>query len=421
MKSPLTKLAVAALVVVACLVGLSLWRQTGSGIALADVLAQIEQIKVYRCQMSATFKSQDVNDKPIAQATMLISQTFGVKTNIELHHPFTGQDVLQEIYVLPPKRTITTLMPNEKKYSQMEFDEASFEGWQEENDPGIMVRRILECEHASLGRSTIDGVEVEGFQTTDPNYIHGSMGQVDIGVWVDVKTRLPVRIEMDKHEENKGQMHIVVCDFQWDVAVDAAEFEPVIPDDYTPGQPMLQMLPRKKPAADEEAAKDQEAEEKKLAMKAEMGMKMLAMSEKAVIDEEAVIKGLKLFAELGSGYPETLDMPILLNELARFVKGDRPSTRVFRETIREMTDEEVMNYKLETAMSVQGLGRFYQTLVQDKKEPAYYGKSVTPEDADRVLMRWKVSDNEYRAIFGDLHAETVTADVLAELEKLPPE
>lgn len=417
MKSRITKLAAAALVAFACLVGLSLWRQTGSGIALADVLAQIEQIKVYKCQISASFKNQDVDDKLIAQSTILISQTFGTKTNIELHHPLTGQDILQEIYVLPPKKIITTLMPNEKKYSQMEFDEASFEGWQEENDPRVMVRRILECEHVSLGGSTIDGIEVEGFQTTDPNYIHGSMGQVDIRVWVDVKTRLPMLIEMDKHEENIGQMNIVVCDFQWDIAVDAAEFEPVIPDDYTPGQPMLQILPRNKPAVDEETAKDQEAEKKKWATKAKMGLKMLAMSEKAVIDEEAAIKGLKLFAELGSGYPKNLDIPILVNELARLVKGDRPSTKVFRETIQEMTDEEVMNYKLETAMSVQGLGRFYLTLLQDKKEPVYYGKSVTPEDADQVLMRWKVSDDEYRVIYGDLHAETVTPEKLAELEK----
>jgi hypothetical protein len=31
-------------------------------------------------------------------------------------------------------------------------------------------------------------------------------------------------------------------------------------------------------------------------------------------------------------------------------------------------------------------------------------------------MRWKTSDNEYRVIFGDLRAETDTAEKLAELE-----
>ena len=67
-------------------------------------------------------------------------------------------------------------------------------------------------------------------------------------------------------------------------------------------------------------------------------------------------------------------------------------------------------------LPIQGIGTFYMTLVQDEKDPAYYGKTVTPADTDQVLMRWKVSDTEYRVIFGSLHAETVTADVLAELE-----
>jgi hypothetical protein len=54
----------------------------------------------------------------------------------------------------------------------------------------------------------------------------------------------------------------------------------------------------------------------------------------------------------------------------------------------------------------------------DKKDPEHYVKTVTPKDADKVLMRWRVSDNEYRVIFGDLHAETITSEKLAELEKL---
>ena len=36
MKSRITKLAAAAVIIIACGIGLSLWRTTGSGIALAD-------------------------------------------------------------------------------------------------------------------------------------------------------------------------------------------------------------------------------------------------------------------------------------------------------------------------------------------------------------------------------------------------
>ena len=35
-------------------------------------------------------------------------------------------------------------------------------------------------------------------------------------------------------------------------------------------------------------------------------------------------------------------------------------------------------------------------------------------------MRWKVSDTEYRVIFGSLHVETVGAEALAELEASLP-
>ena len=82
--------------------------------------------------------------------------------------------------------------------------------------------------------------------------------------------------------------------------------------------------------------------------------------------------------------------------------------------------EEKMRKMLDTMIPIQTLGSFYMLLVQDKKDPAYYGEIVTPDDLDQVLMRWKVSDNEYRVIFGGLHVETVTAGVLAELEKTLP-
>ena len=72
-------------------------------------------------------------------------------------------------------------------------------------------------------------------------------------------------------------------------------------------------------------------------------------------------------------------------------------------------------------MPIQGLGAFHMMLVQEKKAPRYYGQSVTPQDTDLVLMRWKVADGEYRVIFGDLHAETVTAEVLQELEAALPQ
>jgi hypothetical protein len=66
---------------------------------------------------------------------------------------------------------------------------------------------------------------------------------------------------------------------------------------------------------------------------------------------------------------------------------------------------------------VQSLGMFHIKLVQERKEPVYYGDKITPDDANSVLLRWKISDTEYRVIFSDLTAKNVSADELAELEK----
>ncbi len=50
-------------------------------------------------------------------------------------------------------------------------------------------------------------------------------------------------------------------------------------------------------------------------------------------------------------------------------------------------------------------------------DPAYNGKMVGPNDKDdKVLLRWKLDDGRYEVIFGDLRAETVTAERLHDLE-----
>jgi hypothetical protein len=272
----------------------------------------------------------------------------------------------------------------------MELDDTLIEKTRQQNyDPGSMLKQILDCEYKSLGRSTIDGVEVEGFQTTDPNYLAGMMGQADVKIWVDVKTQLPVRSEMDMQ---MGDMQIrgVVHNFQWDYPVDAATFKPVIPADYTtlPGGPM------KTPP----------------------------------MNEEGAIAGLKLFADLFGRYPEKLDLMSLMSQMGKGLMSqkdklkdsDNPAVKQIFEGSKDLSEEEITKKVMDIMMPIQGAGMFYMLLTQEKKDPAYYGNVVTPQDADKVLMRWKVSDTEYQVIFGSLHAETVSADTLAELEKNIP-
>jgi hypothetical protein len=393
MKSPITKLATAAVVIIACLIGLSLWRGTESGIALADVLARVEQVKAFRYKTSLQYWStkatgEDPNKRynfREQRATSLTSQEYGSKSKGIILDPNGGWSTFSEIYFLPQKKTFIVIMPKGKNYWRRELDDAGIEQMQKQSvfsntDPRTSLKGILKTKYESMGRATIDGIEVEGFRTTDHNTTDPNLW-VDGKIWVDVKTRLPVQfentltsVEADQMGERQT-MHIVTHDYQWDVVVDAAEFDlPVIPDDYT-GTVI------KWPA----------------------------------INEETAIQGLKVWVELLGKYPEEItdDGATVLPSAE---KSETPAAMRLKEEIKGLTEDEINNKLVDFLMPIRGLGRFYFMLDQDKKDRAYYGDTVTPKDADKVLMRWKVSDSEYRVIYGDLHAETVTPEKLAELE-----
>jgi hypothetical protein len=392
MKSPLTKLAVAAAVLIAGVIGLSLWRTTGSGVALADVLTQIEKVKAFRCQWSSE-GTVEGPDKPYSQkkrggGTFISSQEYGRKTILEELDP-NGTKSTVEVCGLPDKRTEIRISHKQKKYWRTEWPEPDARAAEEMSkfDPFTLTKRILELKHESLGRSTIDGIEVEGFQTTDPNFLERGCKnpQVDVKTWVDAKTRLPVRYDLLGSFEtdsmgNRMVQHMVMNDFQWDVPVDASEFKPVIPDDY-------------------------------------IGV---VIKYPEHITEETAIQGLKLWGELLGNYPGRItNVDGIVLRLAK--KSETPAALRLREEIAGLTDEEALNKLVDFLMPIRGLAGFSGVLERDKKDPAYYGKTVVPKDADNILMRWKVSDKEYRVIYGDLHTETVTPERLAELEAALPD
>ncbi len=393
MKSPKAKLSVAAVVIIACVIGLSIWRNAGSGIALADVLARVEQVKVFRCKGSFTMTGQIAPDKPYqweVRYTNVTSQEYGTKVGVEKPDPSGGKMPFAETYFYPQKKTLINIGHAEKKYMRTELDDAEIQRMQKElsryKDPGAFLKEVMACKHETLGRSTIDGVDVEGFQTRDPNCSGGASGfedpQVDVKVWVDVKTRLPVRYEsltsgLDQMG-NTMSHHFVMHDFQWEVPIDAAEFEPpVIPEGY---MVMVDKLP-------------------------------------GPINEETAIQSLRQCVELLGKYPESISVAPPKGLQSELDKSDSPVATRLKEELKGLTEQERVDRLMDAGTPMRCLFRFYVGLIDDRKDPAYYGKTMTPKDADKVLLRWKVSNSEYRVIFGDLDVETVTAEVLAELEK----
>jgi len=387
MKSSMVKVAVAAAVVLACVGGFFLVSGT-KNVALADVLVKVEQVQAFMYRMTLHMKGA-MQGMPAGgtdmKMTALIANDYGMRMDISMTDPTTGQAMDQQIYMLPAQKMMMMIMPGMKKYTRMSLDDSMFEKMKKQNnDPRMMIQQILACKYQELGKSVIDGVAVEGFQTTDPAYAGGAVEDVDVKVWVDVKTWLPVRVDMKIKMSEQMEMEGTLHDFQWDVPVSAAEFNPVLPADFTPGP------------GD--------------------GIKMPAMT------EETAIAGLKLFADLTGKYPENLNMMTLMQTTTGgFKDSQTPEAQKLRQAMEQAkTDEERIKAIVEPLMPIQMLGGFYGTLVQEKKEPAYYGKVVKPGDVAQVLLRWKMAENEYRVIFADLHAETVKADTLMKLEAALP-
>ncbi|MBW7992503.1 MAG: hypothetical protein FVQ84_21150 [Planctomycetes bacterium] len=390
MKSPITKLAAAAAIIIAILAGLPFFSSNGSSVVLADVLERIEQTRAFMYRTKMTMTGSMVSGRPDrkiqTESTFTNSNDYGMKMEMTMTDAKSGKkEMTQQMYIIPDQKLMISLMPKHKKYMRMEFDDDLLARTKKQNnDPRVMIKQIMGCEYTELGRSVIDGIDVEGFHTTDPAFYGGAMENVECTLWVDVEKWLPLRIEMDFKMNEQMRAQVVIYDFQWDIPVVASDFEPVIPDDYT--------------AFSTEA------------------MKMPGMT------EEAAIEGLKFFAEITGQYPKKLNLVNLMQEFTAIKdsKNQTDSPVKLKEELKRMKTDEYMKELMEKMLKVQSIGMFYMTLIQDKKEPAYYGDIVTVQDVEKVLLRWKISEDRYRVIFGDLSALDVSTEELAELEKLTP-
>ena len=374
MKSRITKITAAAVIMIAAL--LAIYNIGPSSPALADVLAKVEQAKAYIYKMNVKVTGSMMPGWPMGQdmtGTVTISKDLGMKMEMEMTDPNTGETTTQENYIIPDEKLMVMIMHEKKQFTRSEFsDDLAARMKKQNNDPRELIRQMLGVKYTELGKSEIDGVEVDGFETTDPGISGGTTDDVKVTLWVDSNSWLPVLMEMDMSINEQTRSRSTFYDYQWDVPVEKSEFVPVIPDDY-------------------EAVFE--------------GQKWPEMT------EEAAIEGLKLVADLVGRYPKQVSIVDLMNEISPIM-----FKRIKKNQPEDMTETEFETKMMDAILPVYPIGLFYMALVQDQKEPVYYGETVGPDDVEAVLLRWKISDEKYRVIFGDLSAIDVTAEKLKELE-----
>jgi hypothetical protein len=366
MRSRIPKLAAAAMIIVAVLIGLNIIPDGGSGVAWGEVLNNVQKIKscIHRMKMTVTAGPEQTQDIDL---TFYRSTGFGTRRD-----SYFKDELISKLYIPAEGNTGVELVPAEKKYVEAVFTDEQIKQITEKNDPREIVKEFMCCNnYTKLGSKTIDGIEVEGIEVDNEQFGAALFERGKGRLWVAVDTDLPVLIELEGVSAGGSvQISMTIDGFDWNADLQASDFEPNIPPDYT----------------------------------------LMAQVDLSG-NVEAVTKGLRGFANITGGrYPGNLDLMTTGKEIGE-------AYFALRKKQGKSPDEKPTKEEMENILSIQGACMFYGKLVKENKDVAYYGDKVTAQDVDKVLMRWKISDNEYRVIFGDLSTLDVSAEKLAELEK----
>ncbi len=370
MRSRIPKLAAAAMIIVAVLIGLNIIPDGGSGVAWGEVLNNVQKIKscIHRMKMTVTAGPEQTQD---VEFTFYRSTGYGTRRD-----SYYKDKLISKLYIPAEGNTGVELVPDDKKYVEAVFTDEQIKQITEKNDPREIVKEFMCCNnYTKLGSKTIDGIEVEGIEVDNEQFGAALFERGKGRLWVAVDTDLPVLIELEGVSAGGAvQINMTLEEFDWNAGLQASDFEPNIPPDYTM-------------------------------------MAQVDLSDSV----EAVTKGLRGFANITGGqYPTNLDLMTTSQEI-------REAFIALRKKQGKSLDEQPTKEEMENILSIQGACMFYGNLVKENKDVAYYGDKVTAQDTDKVLMRWKISDNEYRIIFGDLSTLDVSAEKLADLEKSLPQ
>ncbi len=241
MKSPIVKLAAAAVIIALVVLGLFefIGTENTSGVVWAEVARKVQASRgsVVRCRETTSFQPSDETDYSIKYFSPTHSRTDSYKGGQIIHSYYTdltGSDTV----------TLTGVYHKHKHYISHTYQKNENEFFLEQHDdwlnPRYLVQRILSGEHMKLGQKTIEGVLCEGIETTDPAALGPLPGpvnrlEVEMRLWVDVETKYPVLFESKMSGEAEGKemsSEWVMDQFQWDVELDPSFLEPNIPPDY---------------------------------------------------------------------------------------------------------------------------------------------------------------------------------------------
>jgi len=229
MKSPITKLSAAAVIAVAVLIAMNQFGGSNGSVVWGEVVQNIEASPGFIFRVKQTHNREETGT---IELNMMAygSVQYGFRLD-----GYSDEEVTSQTYATLSDGAMTSVNHLRRTYTRTALaDDALAEI--ENMEPKKIVRKYLSAEYTKLGHRTIEGIEAEGIEIDDPSEAKANF-PVDscvIELWVAIDTGLPILIEVETVGKNGTlEIHTVQDNFQWNVELDASEFEPDIPEDYT--------------------------------------------------------------------------------------------------------------------------------------------------------------------------------------------
>jgi hypothetical protein len=241
----ITKLA-AAVIFIAAIIGLHQFSSSirGTSVVWADVAERLKKVSSYTARAHRVL-TEVGEEEPFFQCEVLkyFSPDHGF-----MEESYVGGELVMLAYPSISEKSLLIVFPRNKVYCRFDYNEELLSLVEDINPVNTdgMMKLFGSKRCVKLGSREIDGVIAEGFEVKHvkifsqvPRFL-GHVKGVDMRLWVNEKTLLPMRIEGEGFV-GKGLMtgfkdftyKEVMYDFEYDVEIDESIFEPNIPDDYT--------------------------------------------------------------------------------------------------------------------------------------------------------------------------------------------
>jgi outer membrane lipoprotein-sorting protein len=213
MKSPITKIAAAAVIIIAVLAGTYYFGDSVNiaGTAYAEVVERLQNARTmtYIVESNTGLEWMPSMTMEIAFKEPGYMRFAMAGGSVSIVDSIQGKSL--------------TIIPLKKQFIEFEMSNLQNDPAQKNINVIEKLRSLPERADEQLGTREIDGREVQGFRITEEGLIHT--------VWIDMQTRELVLVEMEFL--NAPGMSGTMSDFRFDVELDDSLFNITPPDDYT--------------------------------------------------------------------------------------------------------------------------------------------------------------------------------------------